>query len=262
MDTSGGAAMEQVETDLPSTGERAFRSRMAAEKKKRQRLEERGSMRPNPNPKTAPAPESIITAEMEMEMTALRMMAQLRGGTVRWATTRQQGWQPMWTCKEGHSFSISKSRLQMGAWCSKCKRQSEEAEASAEAEAMQARMFAAARRRHATNARPAAGKGDEGKGTHCGPMRGWNGTTTRVPSPPPGSGYTREQAQLVQDVLETPAQYVPACMTLPPGSTQQQLRQKFRQVAAKLHPDKNQDPRAADAFKRVSEIASARKHTW
>ena len=41
---------------------------------------------------------------------------------------------------------------------------------------------------------------------------------------------------------------------MPEGSTDEEIRLAFRQLARVVHPDKNQDPRAGEAFAKVQQV--------
>merc|ERR1711902_357614 len=43
---------------------------------------------------------------------------------------------------------------------------------------------------------------------------------------------------------------------VPEGSTDEEIRQAFRQLARIVHPDKNRDPRAGEAFAKVQQAFS------
>merc|ERR1712107_870428 len=43
---------------------------------------------------------------------------------------------------------------------------------------------------------------------------------------------------------------------VPEGSTDEEIRQAFRQLARVVHPDKNRDPRAGEAFAKVQQAFS------
>jgi len=47
-----------------------------------------------------------------------------------------------------------------------------------------------------------------------------------------------------------------ACLRLPEGSGRDTIRQRYREMAKALHPDKCSDPRAKDAFQRLFEAYS------
>jgi len=52
--------------------------------------------------------------------------------------------------------------------------------------------------------------------------------------------------------MDTPEGMIPACMQVPRGTSQKEIRQKFRQVASRLHPDKNKAPHSDEGFKRLN----------
>ena len=41
---------------------------------------------------------------------------------------------------------------------------------------------------------------------------------------------------------------------MPEGCTDEEIRQAFRQLARVVHPDKNRDPRAGEAFAKVQQV--------
>ena len=41
---------------------------------------------------------------------------------------------------------------------------------------------------------------------------------------------------------------------MPEGSTDEEIRQAFRHLARVVHPDKNRDPRAGEAFAKVQQV--------
>merc|ERR1712240_903621 len=63
-----------------------------------------------------------------------------------------------------------------------------------------------------------------------------------------------EDSNPVSKVLRGRSHY--EVLRVPEGSTDEEIRQAFRQLARVVHPDKNRDPRAGEAFAKVQQAFS------
>jgi len=219
--------------------------------------------------------------ELAAEKEAHEALAALRGGKVRLrqqpvlshisGDTVRQDW--IWYCKDGHSFTISREQLAAGKWCAKCERIKKEQLEVADAAAEQERMFNAAKARHKAQMaserahrekpppwtwRPAGASAPPG-GESSVPSAVFSQRPvfscrkSEAPRIPAGANYSQEQAQFVHEINETPDGFIPSVLEHLElaGSSHQEIQKRFRQLAAKLHPDKNKAPGSANAFARL-----------